>query len=199
MSGVIIENLTTKKVLFNNALISLFVQAGPALIAFFTIPVMIKGLGTEKFGILTIIWSIIGASSILDFGLGHALTQFVSRKIGLKETDELPNYIITAIIFIFIMGIIATILVYLLAPLIAGKFMHTSAAYINDVINSFRLLAITIPFLMINICLVGFLESCQKFGIIGILKITIIFCNYVAPLFVLCNRKDYFMCRIFLV
>ena len=190
MSGVIIENLTTKKVLFNNALISLFVQAGPALIAFFTIPVMIKGLGTEKFGILTIIWSIIGASSILDFGLGHALTQFVSRKIGLKETDELPNYIITAIIFIFIMGIIATILVYLLAPLIAGKFMHTSAAYINDVINSFRLLAITIPFLMINICLVCFLESCQKFGIIGILKIPIIFCNYVAPLFVLCFFKS---------
>lgn len=190
MAEIALENLTTKKVLFNNTLISLFVQAGPALIAFFTIPAMIKGLGTEKFGILTIIWTIIGASSILDFGLGHALTQFVSKKIGLKETDELPNYIATAIIFIFILGIIAAILVYSLAPLIAKDFMHTSEAYINDIIGSFRLLSITIPFLMLNICLIGLLESCQKFGVIGVLKLPIIFCNYIAPLFVLCYSKS---------
>lgn len=190
MADVALENLTTKKVLFNNALISLFVQVGPALIAFFTVPALIKGLGTEKFGILTIIWAIIGASSILDFGLGHALTQFVSKKMGLKETDELPNYIITAITFIFAFGIIAAILVYSLAPIIAKNFMHTSPLYIDDVIGSFRLLAITIPFLMLNICLVGLLESCQKFGVIGILKLPIIFCNYIAPLIVLCFFKS---------
>jgi len=93
MADITLDNLTTKKLLFNNSLISLFVQAGPALVAFFTVPLLIKGLGTEKFGILTLIWAIIGASSILDFGLGHALTQFVSKKIGLKEFDELYFYI----------------------------------------------------------------------------------------------------------
>jgi len=88
------------------------------------------------------------------------------------------------------LGVIAAILVYSLSPLIAKNFINTSAIYTDDVISSIRLLAITIPFLMLNICLVGLLESCQKFGIIGILKIPIIFCNYIAPLFVLCFFKS---------
>jgi len=190
MAGIALENLTTKKVLFNNTLINLFIQTGPALIAFFTVPVLIRGLGTEKFGILTLIWAIIGASSILDFGLGHALTQFVSKKIGLKETDELQNYIITAVSFIFILGLISGILVYSLSPLITKNFIHTSPIYVADIIGSLKLLAITIPFLMLNICLVGLLESCQKFGAIGLLKLPVIFCNYIAPLGVLCFTKS---------
>ncbi|NLF82924.1 MAG: oligosaccharide flippase family protein, partial [Candidatus Gastranaerophilales bacterium] len=132
MSVITLEkDLTARKLLFNNALISLFIQAGPALVAFFTIPVMIKGLGTEKFGILTLIWSVIGASSILDFGLGHALTQFVSKKIGLNETDELQNYIITTIFFVAVLGILAAFAVYLAAPLIARDFINSSPSYVD--------------------------------------------------------------------
>ncbi|NLF83662.1 MAG: oligosaccharide flippase family protein [Candidatus Gastranaerophilales bacterium] len=80
----------------------------------------------------------------------------------------------------------AAIAVYLAAPLIATDFINSSPSYVDDIIRSFRLLAVTIPFLMLNICFVGLLESCQKFSLIGILKLPIIFCNYVAPLIVLC-------------
>jgi len=191
MSGVVLEkNLTSRKLLINNAFISLFIQAGPALIAFFTIPFMINGLGNEKFGILTLIWSIIGASSILDFGIGQALTQFVAKKIGLKETEGLQNYIVTAIFFIFLFGVLSSALVFFTAPLIAKKLIRISPQYVNDTIMSFQLLALTIPFLMLNISLVRLLEALQKFKVIGILKIPVIFSNYIAPLFVLFFTKS---------
>ena len=190
MTEITLDNLTSKKVLLNNSLISLLIQGGPVLIAFFTIPVMIKALGTERFGLLTLIWSVIGASSILDFGLGNALTQFVSKRIGLKEFDELQNYIVTAVVFIFGLGIFAAILIYSITPMIVNDFINTQSIYIADTINAFRLLALTIPFLMINICLIGMLAAYQKFTMIGVLKLPVIFCNYIAPLFVLCYSKS---------
>ncbi len=191
MTGATLEkNLTSKKLLINNSLISLLIQGGPALLAFFTIPLMITGLGNEKFGILTLIWAIIGASSIFDFGIGQALTQFVAKKLGLKETEDIQNYIATAVASIFMLGLVVSVIVFLAAPFIAKKFIHISPAFVNDSIGSFRLLAITIPFLMLNISIIRLLEACQEFKLIGLLKIPVVFCNYVAPVFILFFSKS---------
>jgi O-antigen/teichoic acid export membrane protein len=189
MSTISIDKLTSKKLLFSNSIISLLTNSTPLIIAFFTIPLIIKGLGTERFGLLTLIWSIIGASSILDFGLGHALTQFVSKKLGNNETKNIEIYIWTSIFVIFILGIIASSLVCVLTPIITS-LLKTPNAYIEETQLSFYLLAFSLPFLMLNICLAGVCEACQKFSAIGILRIPVIFCNYIGPLLVLPFTKS---------
>ena len=190
MSVSSVEKLTSKRVLVFNSAISLFTQGFPLIIAFFTIPLVIHGLGTERFGILTLVWAIIGASSILDFGLGHALTQFISKKLGIKDLVDIEVHIWTALFIIFILGIIASIVVFLLVPTITTVLMNVPDAYKTETRYSLYFLALSIPLLMLNISLVGILESFQKFSVIGILKIPIIFCNYVGPLLVLPFTKN---------
>ena len=58
-----------------------------------TIPYLIKNIGIEKFGILTLIWSLIGYFSIFDFGIGRDLTQQISESLWKNQNEEVYKII----------------------------------------------------------------------------------------------------------
>lgn len=66
--------------LARNGVFNIIGQGVPLLAAFFAIPRLIHGLGTDRFGVLTLVWMVIGYFSLFDLGLGRALTQVVAEK-----------------------------------------------------------------------------------------------------------------------
>ena len=44
-----------------------------------TIPFLVKNLGQEKFALLSIIWTIIGYMSLMEFGIGRSLLYHISK------------------------------------------------------------------------------------------------------------------------
>ena len=52
-------------------------QGMPLLAVWFAIPLLIQGLGTDRFGVWTLAWMVMGYFSLFDLGLGRALTQAV--------------------------------------------------------------------------------------------------------------------------
>ena len=63
----------------------------PMLAALFAIPILIDGLGLERFGVLTLSWMVVGYFSLFDLGLGRALTKLVAEKLGREENEEDKN------------------------------------------------------------------------------------------------------------
>ena len=74
------------KSIVKNTFINLAGQGLPLLVGLFTIPLIIKGLGVERFGILTLAWMVIGYFSFFDLGLGRALTQIIASSFIPKST-----------------------------------------------------------------------------------------------------------------
>ena len=66
-------------------MLNLLGQVLPAAAALVTIPFLVRGLGTERFGILSIAWVVLGSSGIFDLGLGRATTKFVAGSLGRGE------------------------------------------------------------------------------------------------------------------
>ena len=62
-------------------------MAVPVLIALAAIPLLIKGMGEERFGLLSIIWMGVGYFSLFDLGLGRALTKLIAERLGLSRFD----------------------------------------------------------------------------------------------------------------
>jgi hypothetical protein len=60
------------RLLTRNTLLNLAGQGGPLLIAAAAIPFIIRGLGMERFGILSIIWLAPEYFAFIDLGLGRA-------------------------------------------------------------------------------------------------------------------------------
>ena len=52
-----------------------------------------KGIGVEAFGILTLIWSLIGYFSLFDFWLGRALTQRVAASLASEDIRAVPHIV----------------------------------------------------------------------------------------------------------
>ena len=76
------STLTQRSLLARNTIWNLIGQGAPLLVAIFAIPLLIRALGTPRFGILTLAEMVVGYYSLFDLGLGRALTKLVAEKLG---------------------------------------------------------------------------------------------------------------------
>jgi O-antigen/teichoic acid export membrane protein len=67
-------SLINNRLLVTNVFWNLLGMGIPLLVAIFTIPLLIDGLGISRYGILTIVWMIIGYFNLFDLGIGTVLT-----------------------------------------------------------------------------------------------------------------------------
>ncbi|MEW5822008.1 MAG: flippase [Cyanobacteriota bacterium] len=180
-----VYKLTSNKLLTRNVILNFLAQGLPLIIAIFTIPWIIKGMGVDKFSILTLIWIIIGYSNLFDFGLGRALTQLISKKLAQNDTEDIPDLIWTTLIVVIIFGILATIIIWILTPTIITKLLKIPEALVIESEYSLYALALTLPLLLLIVNIKGILEAYQEFIYVSLLRIPVVIFNYIGPLFVL--------------
>ncbi|MEB3245621.1 MAG: oligosaccharide flippase family protein [Vampirovibrionales bacterium] len=178
------SGLTHRKTLLKSGALNLFTKILPILIGIFAVPVMIHGFGVERFGVLTIIWSIVGYATVFDAGIGRALTQLVSKRLGDNDIEHLPRTITTALVLSVGIGSLAALCMLLGAPWLIGV-LKISGGLQQEAAASVRWLAFSLPFLIGNIAITGVLESYQRFGLINLLRLPIVFCNFIAPVLLL--------------
>ncbi|HDY7526556.1 TPA: oligosaccharide flippase family protein [Vibrio vulnificus] len=65
----------------------------PAISALIVFPILLKQVGTSTFGILVLIWSLVGVAVLLDFGIGKSITHKLS---SIRDCLEEPSQYIQA-------------------------------------------------------------------------------------------------------
>lgn len=178
----IASSLTQLARLKKNVLITFGMHGVTALLGIWAVPLLISGIGVERFGLLTILWAIIGYASVFDFGLARALTQIVSKKLGNNDVETISNTVWTSVLVITALGGFAGAMIYWLAPWIALK-MSVSDIYTAETITAIRYLAFSLPMLILIIGLKGILEAYQKADTIAVMRVPVMLCNYVLPVF----------------
>ena len=80
-----ITHLTSGRLLARNTLWNLAGQILPMVVGIITIPVIIRVMGVDRFGVLSLAWVVVGYFSLFDLGIGRALTKLVAEKLGTHE------------------------------------------------------------------------------------------------------------------
>src|SRR4051812_10928069 len=168
-----------------NAFANLFGQATPLLVALFALPVLTRKLGPDRFGVLTLAWSVLGYFSLFDLGLGRALTKLVAEKLSLGEKTVVPSLVWTSVILMSLLGLVATILVWALADRLVHQVLRIPAPLQGESLYSFYLLAVSIPIVTATVGLRGVLEATQRFDLINLVRIPLGAFTYLGPLVVL--------------
>ena len=70
-------------------------------IAFIVSPIMVHRLGNEFYGIWTLIVSVTGYFSVLDFGVNTAIVRFISMYVAQKKIERANEVFNTSFIFFF--------------------------------------------------------------------------------------------------
>ena len=178
-------HLTSGTRLARNTLWNLIGNVAPLLVAFFCIPLLVKALGTNKFGILTLVWTLIGYTTVFDFGLGRALTQLVAARLGTDEQQEVPHLVWTSQLMMLFLGFVGTAILALFSGWLARHVLHVPAGLESETTRSLYLLAFSIPFVISTAGLRGLLEAHQQFGVTNALRVPIGVFTFAAPLLVL--------------
>jgi len=175
----------TGPLLARNVVWNLLGNGAPMAVAIFFIPILVRGLGKERFGVLTLAWALIGYASLFDLGLGRALTQLVARKLGEEKEQEIPSLAWTSLLLMLVLGLAGTLTVFLISPWLVGRGLNVSAALQRETLQSSWLLALSIPFVITTAGLRGLLEAHQRFGLVNWLRIPMGVLTFGGPLLVL--------------
>lgn len=168
--------------LARNTLWNLLGMAAPMLVAVVAIPLLISGMGKERFGLLTIIWMGVGYFSLFDLGLGRALTKMVSERLGSGQTRELAPLIWTTFSLLTILGVLGAIALYWISPPLVTGLLNTPPELHEEGVAAFRILGAGLPLVIITTGLIGLLEAHQRFGLIAAIRIPLGALTFAGPL-----------------
>lgn len=178
-------SLTASHRLAQNVLWNLLGTGAPLLVALIAFPVLIEGLGAERFGVLMLAWMLVGYFSLFDLGLGRALTKLVAEKLGKAQSDEVSPLIWTAMLLMAFLGLLGAIIVAVLSPWLVGEVLNIPLELQPETLTSFYLLAASIPVVISTTGLRGVLEAYQRFDLVNIVRIPLGIFTFLGPVLVL--------------
>ena len=156
-------NLRARNIMFN-----IIGQIIPIVVGLITIPFVIKGLGIEVFGILSIAWMLLGYFTIFDLGLGRATTKFISEELKNGVTENLRSLFWTSCCMNLLLGIIGGLIILGISSFLAESVFKISPGLIQDAKTVFIILAVSCPVILISMAFRGALEAAQQFKYVNI-------------------------------
>lgn len=171
----------TYGLVMRNAALNLGSRALPAIAAVLAIPMIIRGLGLEQYGILSLALIIVTYFSLFDCGLGGATTKFVAAASGRGEFERLPSLIWTSLALIGALGLLAGLLMFLGAPLLVSRFLRISPEFRAEARTSFYIISAAVPFMLLGSGLQGILEAKQRYDLVNAVTVPSSVGNYLIP------------------
>src|SRR5437016_897325 len=135
----------TGRLISRNWVVNLFGQGLPLLVGVVTIPWLLRYLGVERFGILSITWALLGYVGQFDLGLGRATTKYVAECLGRGDTGSLPGLFWTSLLSQVLFGMVAAVLLSAVTPFLVNRMLKISPAQIGDTRNVLLILAFSLP------------------------------------------------------
>jgi O-antigen/teichoic acid export membrane protein len=162
----------------------------PLAVGVVVVPAIVRGLGTERFGFLSIVWMMIGYFSIFDFGLGRALTKLAADRLGDGREGEVAALTATSLILVLGTSVVLAAGLALSAGWIAHRAMGASPELIPEATAAILWLAASLPFVLLATVLAGLLEAYQRFVMLSAVRLPMGILVLAAPLAVLPWTRD---------
>ena len=168
--------------LARNTLLNFMGQIVPLLIGVATIPFVIRGIGTDRFGILSLAWVVLGYFAVFDLGLGRATTKFVSEILGKGDQEQVPHVVWTAVTAEALLGIAGAVVLAVITPLLIERVLNVPRELIAESKTTFYILALSIPVVLTSSSFRGVLAAAQRFDLVNAVKIPTSCATYLLPL-----------------
>ena len=155
------------------------------MVAVVTVPILVHDLGTARFGLLSLVWVLIGSFSIIDLGLGRTLTQFIASALGRGDVNAIAPLVWSSLVLMFAFGALAGTVVALLGPWLVHGGLRIPVSLQAESLESVYLLALAFPIVLVTAGLRGVLEAQQRFGLSNMVRIPLGIVTFAGPLLVL--------------
>lgn len=153
------------KGILRNVAINLFGLVLPTFVSLVTVPSYIRMLGVERYGVIALVWTLIGYFSVLDLGMSMAAQNHISKAYASKDTEACERVFWSAFWLNFTTGAIGGLLIYSGGALYTAYFTHVSPELRHEVYLALPWLAVAIPVANVSWVFAGAINGAERFGI----------------------------------
>ncbi len=158
-------------IIAKNSVFNLLGLVLPTAVGIVTLPYIVKGLGTDGYGILSIAYLVLGYFSIFDLGLSRATVKFVAEHLHPDEIHKVPGLVWTSLGLLVGLGTLFGTIGALIVPALMTRFFKMPPNFIGDARLAILLLCLAMPIVLGNDVLRGVLEAAQRFDLINYVKV----------------------------
>lgn len=169
------------KLLARNTLLNLVGRVVPLLVGVVTMPYVIRHLGPDRYGLLSLAWMVVGYFALFNLGIGPATTKFVAELLGKGEFEKLPELVWTALLSQTCLGVVGGVLLALAAPLLVDRVLKIPPELHAQARLIFLILAVALPIDFASGSMSGVLGASQRFDLLNAIGIPSSALTYLVP------------------
>jgi O-antigen/teichoic acid export membrane protein len=164
-----------------NVVFNMVGMSVPIAVSLVTVPPYLAHIGAERFGLLSLIWLLLGYFGLADFGLSRAAANALARLAGGSPGERGP-VLLTALYANILFGTIAGTILYLAGGVLIDRQVTLPDSLRAEVADAIPWIAGMVPLTLVGGIARAALESREKFLIVNLLELTWIVPSQVLPL-----------------
>lgn len=154
----------------------------PMAAGLLVIPSLVHRLGTDRFGVLSISWVLVGYFGLLDLGLARGLTQFLAQQTATGTAPETRAAVARKVRFwMLCMGLGWSTLLLVLTPWLTQTGLKMPLALHAEATVGWIFLSLSIPFFMWSSSSIGVLEAYGRFPTVNAIRIPMGIATFFVP------------------
>ena len=134
----------------------------PLATALVTVPIYITQIGAARYGVLALVWVLLGYFGFLDFGLSRASANALSR-LGDGGADKRAPVLVTAFYMNFGLGLFGGMVLFFASSFLLSHFGHLEAQLSGEVMTAMPWVAAMLPVALVSAIGAGAMESREQF------------------------------------
>jgi O-antigen/teichoic acid export membrane protein len=176
-----------------NALWNIAGYSVPALVALIAIPLILANLGSEKLGILTLVWTLIGFFGLFDLGLGRSITHFAAQAHSQEDRGNFTAVVTVGTLALLTVGIIVGGVSLLAVFYLYGQEITRLSDHLDSNIAGLTgLIALGAPIALVSVALRSGLEATQDFRSVNLVRIPTGALTFASPAVISIFTQDVF-------
>jgi O-antigen/teichoic acid export membrane protein len=166
-----VDRQESRGLLVKNSVFNLLGLVLPTAVGIFTTPYIVRGLGTDGYGILSIAYLVLGYFSIFDLGLSRATVKFVAEHLSPDRVHKVPGLVWTSLALLVGLGCLFGTIGAAVVPTMMTRFFKMPPSFLHDARLSLFILCLAMPIMLGNDALRGVLEAAQRFDLVNFVKV----------------------------
>jgi O-antigen/teichoic acid export membrane protein len=169
------------KTIARNTALNIIGQVVPLVAGVVAMPYVVHHLGPDRFGLLALVWIVVGYFALFDLGIGPATTKFVAELLGKGEIERVPAVVWTALATQSGMGLLAGLLLAAASPMLVHRLLRIPVGLQPDALWVLLTLAVWFPINFAAGSLRGVLSAFQRFDLVNAIGVPTNVLWYVIP------------------